>query len=186
MTERTSFSAYAPDILKCQRQTFLAPCNQIRVGSLSTQVRQGSSCHRSPVIGRAADTRRPCGQHRATTDGRNPAIRSRMPRHSSRGTATSPIWKTSSGRGLQPSPRSSWRWPSLRGTGSCASSSSPRAAASGSSVASPRAVRASIDEGVGTSFTTNAGRLPLDLTSGAVVWSRPLRDPAYRGSYPAR
>ena len=26
----------------------------------------------------------------------------------------------------------------------------------------------------------------LDLTSGAVVWSRPLRDPAYRGPYPAR
>jgi hypothetical protein len=26
----------------------------------------------------------------------------------------------------------------------------------------------------------------LELTSGAVVWSRPLRDPAYRGPYPAR
>src|SRR5439155_19490753 len=32
------------------------------------------------------------GQHRATTGGRNPAIRLRMPRNSSRGTATSAIW----------------------------------------------------------------------------------------------
>src|SRR5262249_11473927 len=65
--------------------------------------RHGCSWPRRAVAGHTPDIRLPCdgrgggpfsGQHRTTTAGRNPAIRSRMPRNSSRGTATSDIWKT--------------------------------------------------------------------------------------------
>ena len=54
--------------------------------------RQGCRCSLLAVAGYTPGTRRPCdgqapfaGQHRTTTGGRNPAIRSRMPRNSSRG-----------------------------------------------------------------------------------------------------
>jgi hypothetical protein len=64
---------------------------------------QGSFGPRMAVIGQAADTSLPGdsweaeglpAQHRSTTAGRKPASRSRMLRNSSRGTATSAIWKT--------------------------------------------------------------------------------------------
>ena len=80
----------------------LGPGTQIRVRRLPMR---GATAPHAPGGGRRAYPGRTsalrlgrresrAGQHRATAGRRNPAIRWRMARNSSRGTAPSAIWKT--------------------------------------------------------------------------------------------